>query len=67
MVKIKIINRFNPDKINKNYKYVIYRKVDNENWFHGADNDLNICMEIVSDLGPQAKLVDTCDCNLMAF
>ena len=42
-------------------------KIDNENWFHGADNDLNICMEIVSDLGPQAKVVDTCDCDLMTF
>lgn len=67
MGKIKVINCFNPDKIIKNYKYVIYCKVDNENWFHGADNDLNICMEIVSDLGSHAKVVETSDCNLMGF
>ena len=29
-----------------NYKYIVYRTIDNENWFYGAYNDYNKAIEV---------------------
>lgn len=43
----------------KNYQYIIYRIVDGENWYWGADNELSRCSEICAQLGDNARIVES--------
>lgn len=53
----------NMSPTSKNYKYIIYREVNGVNWFYGADNDINICSEIVAELGSNARIVESSKCE----
>ena len=52
---VKVLNKSNDYK---NYKYVIYRVVEDCNWFYGAYNNLVRCSEILHGLGDNARIVE---------
>ena len=42
-----------------NYKYVVYRVVDGENWFWDAYNNLEDCVNVIHMLGKNARIIES--------
>ena len=42
-----------------NYKYVVYRVVDGENWFWDAYNTLEECVNVIHMLGKNARITES--------
>ena len=42
-----------------NYKYVIYRVVDGENWFWDAYNTLEECVNAIHVLGKNTRITES--------
>ena len=42
-----------------NYKYVIYRVVDGVNWYWGACNNLEDCVNAIHVLGKNARITES--------
>lgn len=49
------------------YTYVIYRVVEGVNWYYGATDDLARASQICAELGSNARVAESENCNCLVY